>query len=232
MTALPAKQVRIFGRPISPALAGRPGKCPGPAPFRSAQFEGITPNLRSISTRFVFAEVKASAMQRVFNEESGEGLMAEVELTRSAVHRACERTLDRFARRRGWVGLDLNIGRSPHTPWRAVKEAKASIPSPAWPPGRRGCPLGRGAQPCLHSPPRSPAQPKRASSSRGGRVLNPAGGWVLNRAILGAGEEMPMSPIALVVGTVSEILFASQSTSQPNNPTTHNRLNTPTEENR
>src|ERR1019366_740121 len=35
----------------------------------------------------------------------------------------------------------------PHTPWRAVKEAEASAPSPAWSPGRRGLSLGRGAPP-------------------------------------------------------------------------------------
>jgi len=122
-----------------------------PAVFRSAQFEGMTPNPRSISTRFVFAEVKASAIKRVRTGESGEGLMAEVELTRSAdnEHRACERTLDRLARHSAPL---TNIGRSPHTPWRAVKEAKASAPSPAWLPGRRGCPLGRGAQPSFARP--------------------------------------------------------------------------------
>jgi len=49
-----------------------------------------------------------------------------------------------------------------------------------------GLPVHRGA-----------AQPKRAACSHPA----PAGGWVLNRAILGAGEEIPMSQITLAVGT-------------------------------
>ena len=95
----------------------------------------------------------------------------------------------------------VTIGRPPHTPWRAVKGGRGSSPSPAWPPGRRGLSLGRGARPSFARPAVGPrgglAEPKHTPCW----LPPPAAGGVLNRAILGAGEEIPMSQIAPAVGT-------------------------------
>jgi hypothetical protein len=99
------------------------------APFHHAQFGPVTPKSRSIPTRFVFAEVRGFEM--------GEGLMDEIELAGIAACRVCDSIgmLERCARRRAPL---TNIGRPPHSPWRMVKEAEASVPSPARSPGRRG----------------------------------------------------------------------------------------------
>jgi hypothetical protein len=153
--------------------------------------------------------------------------MAEVQLTRIAVCRARDRSLDPFAsrrrhaRRRGWVRLDSSdIGRRVggvliHRR-RAVIGGQGSSPSPgplASGASRRvGGSRLPGARPSfarLAVGPRAAAAPASAAvgpwpkrpTSRSKTGAYCPGSALRHGAILGAGEQIPMSQIAPAVGT-------------------------------
>jgi hypothetical protein len=117
--------------------------------------------------------------------------------------RACERAVDRLARRptrrRGWVGLrNSNIGRSPHIPWRAVIGGQGLSTLSGLASGASRPSLGRGAHPSFLLGRCAVAEPKHAASA----LPAPAGGRVLNRATLVADRTSPMKQTALTLGTV------------------------------
>jgi hypothetical protein len=160
-----------------------------------SKIERVNENSRSIAARFGFARVRACASRPCV---TGEGSMAEL-LTRIAGCRVCEDALDLAGRRRNEL---TNIGRSLHNPWRAVNGGQGFYFLSGLVPRASRLPLRcRGARPSFArrgaGPRGAVAEPQRASSA----LLPPAGGWVLNRAILDGGGEIPMSQIAPAVGT-------------------------------
>ena len=86
---------------------------------------------------------------RAPSSPSSNAVRAHVGERTSGARRAAPLTVACHARR-GWVGLDSNIDRPEDPSPRAVKGAQATVPSPAWSPGRRG--VGGSSIACAASP--------------------------------------------------------------------------------
>jgi hypothetical protein len=143
---------------------------------KMSEFGDVPAKSRSIAPRLVFAGARGL--------QTGEGPMAEVELTRIAECRAAEGAADR--RSASSLAMSANLVRSP-TPCRSADEGATTRPSPVVrPPGRRGC----GDQ--------EPTRP------RGARPFCVPPARTAQRAILGAEEEVPMRATDPPMGIAEE----------------------------